>query len=242
MHDLEQRMIGFIADRIAAMGDTESGAYDYYAQRVQRRDLLTMDGRALLWRILSDPPIRLVHAGTGLGCLTACVASAGVPSLGYECDHRRYRGAVALRDTLGLSYEMRAAHYPDAHVGKGGLLLFTNVGADWSESQENGVIGTFSRFDRVILDLRQFGHLRDDPVAQDELLERIPAETTARLAIPGCAYVEIEPKRTADESAAEHRPEQPVRQSMPLAAPNATFVAEFIRRRPRLTEEDSWES
>lgn len=233
-------MIDFISDRIYAMGLTESGAYEYYAQRVERRDLLTMDGRALLWRILADPPARLVHAGTGLGCLTACVAAAGIPSMGYECDHRRHRGATALRDAMGLSYELRAAYYPDANVGTGGLLLFTNVGADWSEAQEDGVIGTFSRFGRVILDLRQFGHLRTDPSEQDALLERIPAVTSVRLAIPGCAYVEIEPRITTDELVAEERSiPAPRREPVPFALPSATVVADFIGRKPRLSADDA---
>jgi len=197
MSDFESRFLAFLKNRIDAMGVTESGAYEYYAVRVQREDAFVNYERVLMDHILASPPARVVHAGIGIGPVIARLSQAGIPCVGYESDGARYAAAVALREELGLGYELRKAYYPDADIGSGGLLLFTNVGAGWTREQEDAIIATFPNFDEVILDLRLFGHIRNEEADREELRWRIAAVgLVADLPpIAGAFYVRIAPIR-----------------------------------------------
>jgi hypothetical protein len=54
------------------------------------------------------------------------------------------------------------------------LLLFTNIGAaGWDADTENRIIRSFSRYDRVVLDLRLFGSVREGSTQREELRARI---------------------------------------------------------------------
>lgn len=205
MSDIEDRFIAFLRQRIADMGVEGSGAYSYYERRATTGQAFMDYERVVMRDVLALRPSRVVHAGIGVGQVVAALAQSGLPAIGYEADGARFVAAEALREALGLTYDLRKAYYPDDDLGDGGLLLFTNVGAGWTREQEDAVIDTFGHFDVVILDLRLFGHVRDTDEERDALRARI-----ARLGkvenlppIHGAAYIRLRPTAEVRKQARE---------------------------------------
>lgn len=197
MSDIGTRFIDFLRKRIAAMGVEESGAYEYYAVRAERGEPFLGYERAVMAHILERQPSRLVHAGIGIGPVIAAMADEGMPAVGYEGETGRFAAAEALRASLGLDYELRFTTFPDADVGRGGLLLFTNVGSGWTREQENAVTETFRKFDEVVLDLRLFGSVRSSEEQRTELRRRLSklGQVEDLPPIEGAYYVSVRPAR-----------------------------------------------
>jgi hypothetical protein len=193
---LSQKILEFLRNRIATMGETQSGALNYYAFRAERGIVLATYESEILEVALTGRPLRIVHAGIGIGQLLPFVAQAGIPAVGFEFDNSRFKAAVDMRDWLGLDYELRHSKYPgDGDLGNGGVLLFTNVDAGWNDETERSIIETFHLYDRVLLDLRLFGRVRDDNDGRGELLGRLEAVGAVSVipTISGAHYVEIKP-------------------------------------------------
>lgn len=227
MVDLEDRFLDFLRRRIDEMGLTASGAYDYYAQRLDKGEAFMPYERAVMRDVIALRPSRVVHAGIGIGPVTAALARAGIPAVGYEKDKARFAAAEALRDELGLEYDLRQSYYPDDDIGAGGLLLFTNVGAGWTREQEDAVIGTFACFDTVILDLRLFGSVRDTEADQDALRQRLSMVGRVENLPPigGAAYVRIRPSPEARKRAASGVQGSMARSSTPKPADKSPIDA-----------------
>jgi hypothetical protein len=192
---IEARFLAFLRDRVTTMGADLSGAHGYYTYRLKRDQGLMEYERVLIDWILARRPVRVVHAGIGMGPLIAALAEGGVEAVGYEGSRLRFAAARALRAALGLSYELRRAHYPDGDVGRGGLLLFTNVASGWTRRRVDAILATFTCFDEVILDLRLFGETRERAAERDALRRRLaaigPVEDLPP--IPGAFYVRLSP-------------------------------------------------
>ena len=84
-----------------------------------------------------------------------------------------------MRDHLGLNYEIRPTFYPEGLKERGGTILFTNVGAEWTDEIETAIIDTLPRFNRVILDVTRFGRFRDTPKEVAELVAKLPGQGTS---------------------------------------------------------------
>ena len=192
MKELDNAILAFMRERLDRMGLVPSGIYGYYEARLQRGIGLSDYEWALLDHLAAAPPKRVVHAGIGIGTLAVALASRSIPVLGYERDKTRIAAAVALQEAVGATYEIRKSYFPDDGVEPGGALVFTNVPSSWTTEREDAIIATFSGFDRVILDLRGFGRVRDSEDQRFELLGRIGG-THVALPVPNHHYVEIRP-------------------------------------------------
>ncbi len=177
--ELSDAVLAFLRERIGAVGADACGGYGYYLYRVEHDIGLTKYEIDLFNRLKGTR--RLFHAGTGLGPLTAGLAATGTQCVGFELDVGRYEGALVLRDTLapGTDYELRNAMYPEGLVPEDrphdATLLFTNVAAGMDDAWQDKLIDSFSRFERVILDLRLFGYDRETEADRQVLADRIRA-------------------------------------------------------------------
>ena len=171
---LDSTVLEFLADRIARLGVEGSGAGEYYEIRVRIGCGLISYERPLLEHLRTRP--RVFHVGIGFGTLTAALSACGVPCIGFECHPLRVAGALELSALMG-SYEIREGLFPDTlkpdEESHAATLLFTNLGAGADGAAQRAMIDTFPRFSSVILDLRLFGEVRDDPDARAQLRAEI---------------------------------------------------------------------
>lgn len=204
----EQGVLEFIADRREAMGVEDGGLLAYYSQRVEKRRALTRYERELLDLLEGDPWI--VHAGIGIGPLTAALALQGSRMLGFELDQRRYAAAVALKRKLApdADYEIRSEPFPDGlrpdDETATATLLFTNVAGSWPDELYDSAIAAIHHFRRAILDLRLFGHTRNDEAERASLAARLEQAGLCVEPLPVHAanafYVEVRPAPTEGQS------------------------------------------
>ena len=197
----EEGILDFIAQRRAEQGIEESGLLAYYAQRVDKQRALTRYERELLDYLAGER--RIVHAGIGIGPLTAGLALQGSQVLAFEADDRRHAAATALKASIApdTDYEIRRAFFPDGlQVGDetaDATLLFTNVANCWPEPTYEGAILAMHRFRRTILDLRLFGHTRNDAQERQALACRLEDARLSLEPLPFRAansyYVELRP-------------------------------------------------
>jgi hypothetical protein len=167
-------------------GLEESGFYDFYGRRIEQQL------RALSWydkevvgyitKRFDREKRRILHVGIGVGTLTAALAITGYVIGGIERDGRRYRAATRIREAVAEAWPKTAERYSLIHgefpttvietpwMGRDVILIFTNCVATWSGDLTEKIITSLSRFGDVLLDLRQFGRLREDPMERAELV------------------------------------------------------------------------
>ncbi|WP_265570675.1 hypothetical protein [Sphingomicrobium nitratireducens] len=179
LRQFEEQVVTFIDERHRALGVEESGLLPYYVQRAEKKRAFTRYERGLLAHLETGTTI--YHAGIGIGVLSAALALKGCRVIGFEEMPERAEAARALRDAVaqGTDYELREANFPgglraDEPAGAA-TLLFTNVAGNWSDETYAGAFAAMKRFSRTILDLRLFGHTRNEPEERDELARRLEA-------------------------------------------------------------------
>ncbi len=174
---LDREVMAFILAREASMGLADGGLEAYYGNRARAGRGLAPHERFWIGRLQGER--RVFHAGIGLGPVLAGLARAGVEGVGFEMWPPRYRAAQALREALGpnLGYDIRQSNYPEGlRAGDrcgDATLLFTNVGAGWTEQQLDEVISTMHRFAQTFLDLRLFGWRRESEQERADLATRV---------------------------------------------------------------------
>ena len=177
----EKQVLSFIDTRASELGPDDSGLYNYYASRAGTDHCLNNYDRFLLEYLAGERAV--VHAGIGIGALTAGLALQGISCVGFEYDSRRYAAACAARAFLApdADYEIRDSKFPqgleDRHAVDSAVLLFTNVGATpphgWTEAEIEATLEAMRRFKYTILDLRLFGETRDTEERRNALAARI---------------------------------------------------------------------
>jgi hypothetical protein len=175
----EAEVRSFLEGRLAAMGADAGGLANFYLRKLETGRILSRYDRELLVTLAGEACI--VHAGIGIGQLSAALALQGSEVLGFEADPRRHTAAEALRLHVapGTRYSVSAARFPEGldagFAAAGATLLFTNVVASWDEPAYAATIKTMQRFGRTILDLARFGEARPDPASRAVLAARLEA-------------------------------------------------------------------
>ncbi len=173
----EAVVLAFLAERLAAMGSDAGGLANFYLRKLETGRVLSRYDRELLVLLAGEASI--VHAGIGIGQLSAALALQGSEVLGFEVDPRRHGAAEALRLRLALRerYTICAARFAEGlapdFAAAGATLLFTNVVASWSEPDYAATIAAMQRFGRTILDLARFGEARPEPADRAMLADRL---------------------------------------------------------------------
>lgn len=187
---IEGQIVAFMRDRLERLGEAESGLYDYYSARLTRPDPYNPAERRILAHVQQSDARHVTHVGGGIGMLSALLARGGKAVRIIEQDRRRHACAVALRDALGLSYDVVCAGFPDGIGTERDMLLLTNLAAPWGDETEQAIIDAFSLFRAVVVMPRRFGAHRDDPESIATLVARFPGVSTS---VTGTPYVEVRP-------------------------------------------------
>jgi hypothetical protein len=196
---VEGEALAFLAERLAAMGAAAGGLGNFYLRKLETGRIFSRYERELL--VLLEGEERIVHAGIGIGQLSAALALQGSEVLGFEGDPLRHAAAEALRCRVApdARYTIAGAHFPEgldpAYQPVGATLLFTNVVTSWPAGSYDAMFAQMHRFRRTILDLAHFRDPRPEPAEQAALAERIAATglvlTPLNLVAEKTAFVEV---------------------------------------------------
>ena len=190
---LDGYLFRLLQEILAERGAEKSGFFDYYATRVTGKlgGLMEYEERLARYLLAIFAGHHVVHAGTGVGTLPCALACNGMTVTAIEGLHARVESAQRLRCAIveiwpevGQRYDIIEGTFPEAlpttQCGPETILVFTNVASAWNEQQETSIIQSMQRFGQAVLDLRLFGHVRNDEADRKELFSRIAA--TARSA------------------------------------------------------------
>ncbi|MDP1965607.1 MAG: hypothetical protein Q8K93_25790 [Reyranella sp.] len=190
---LDGYLFRLLQEIVADCGAEKSGFFDYYSSRVKGKigGLMEYEERLTRYLVANYSNCRVVHAGTGIGTLPCALACNGMAVTAIESlrsrveSARRIRAAIVdIWPEIDPRYDIIAGVYPEAldsgRCGPDSILVFTNVASDWSVEQETSIIQSMQDFGQAVLDLRLFGHVRNEEVDRAKLFTRIAA--TARSA------------------------------------------------------------
>ncbi|WP_417788602.1 hypothetical protein [Terasakiella pusilla] len=175
------------SERIASLGKTESGAYDYYAARIENNCLLSADEAKLAQQLAETYPKDTIFYEIGAGAGTLCLALAayGYRCVAIESDRRRFEAALDIQESL-------SAYLPDfenyfmveqAIFGVDPVLymssltgpkvgVITNLVNSWVDEKAPLIIGSLSKFQEAVFNPLRIGHNRTIG-EQDEILNLI---------------------------------------------------------------------
>lgn len=179
-------------------GLDESGLFDYYGARIDRRlgGMLEYEhtlGQYILDNFKGRP---VVHAGMGVGMLASFLAVNGMRIAGIDTEPKRIVTANKIRSALISiwpevegNYEILGGFYPDIveHTkwpSRQGVLVFTNVANAWSSAQTDAILRSLLQYGDVVLDLRCFGIKRTEEADLTELFNRLAAKARAAKRLP----------------------------------------------------------
>lgn len=170
-------------------GLNDSGLYGYYGHRIERRigGLAEYEARLARYFLDTFKDRPMVHAGTGIGPLPCVLACNGMEVVGVEADGKRVVSARYIREAMieiwpevEKRYQIVEGYYPEVlseavSAGPEKILLFTNVGAPWTEEKLSSIIRSMTQFGDVFLDLQLFGAVREKEEDRLALFDRIAA-------------------------------------------------------------------
>ncbi|HQT15750.1 MAG: hypothetical protein B7Y08_29760 [Rhodospirillales bacterium 24-66-33] len=190
---LDGYLFRLLQEIVADRGAEKSGFFDYYSSRLTDKigGLMEYEERLARYLLANCTGHHIVHAGTGIGTLPCALACNGMTVTAIESlrprveSARRIRAAIVdIWPEIDPRYNIITGVYPDALDSKqyspDATLVFTNVASDWNVDQEMSIIQSMQGFGQAVLDLRLFGHVRNEEADRAELFNRIAA--TARLA------------------------------------------------------------
>ncbi len=95
---LNARLLPVFRDRVTRMGDTDSGAYNFYVQRINRENLIAGYEIEIVKRFMDRGMCAggVHEIGPGVGQLPFLFAYNGVDAVGIEVDKRRFGTAAAM--------------------------------------------------------------------------------------------------------------------------------------------------
>jgi hypothetical protein len=179
---LATAVIEFLRARLAELGPSESGFYDYYSSFAQTGTPFQIYDKAVVRFVLNQarPYDRYVEIGAGIGQLGALLAAEGLRAVAVEGDVQRFKAAVALHLTLSQELDgfkdcmsVIKAFFPSEQVpiDRGTLVLCTNL--IHSNNDEDALLAGFRDAGAVIIDICRFARSRTTTDGWRALIRRI---------------------------------------------------------------------
>ncbi len=174
-----------LQERITKLGETESGAYNFYAQRLARRNMIGDYEVAIARRILETGiGAGGVHEiGPGFGQLTFLLAFGGLAATGIEIDRRRHAtgalmlGAIASAEPdVGNRCRMLFGAFPlpDSLLAPGqALALATNLVFTTDRATQLKILGAMKRYKACVVDIDRLFDRRTDEAGRKQTLALI---------------------------------------------------------------------
>jgi hypothetical protein len=161
---LNSRLLPVLRDRVARMGDTESGAYNFYIQRLNRENLIAGYEVEIVKRFLDLGMCGggVHEIGPGIGQLPFLFAYNGVDAVGIEIDKRRFATAAAMLDALDSAEPDVAQRVrlfeggfplPEGRLAPGNaVVLATNLVFTTTQDMKLKIVRAMQRYKTAIID------------------------------------------------------------------------------------------
>lgn len=158
----------YLQTRLAALGPTESGFYNYYARLAESGTPFQFYDKPVARFVLDHASNfdRYVEIGAGIGQLSALLAAGGLHAVAVEGDSQRAKAAVALHDALapridGIADNMSVVEtfFPSnaVKIDQGTLVIFTNL---IHSNDEDALLAGCRNAGGIVIDICRFGHSR----------------------------------------------------------------------------------
>jgi hypothetical protein len=154
--------------RLEEMGERESGAYNFYAERLRRGTIFGDYELALVSALVDWPeaPTITHEIGCGYSTLSLLLGGLGFDCVAFEVDPRRYAGAVALLEGIRLhspalagSCQVLNQRFPTgagAPPPTGALAITTNLVFTTTEMARSAIIEALAHYPWAIIDIDRF--------------------------------------------------------------------------------------
>ena len=176
---VNQVALPWLQRRIETMGD-RSGAQRFYALKLQDAQLLSSRELACASYIARSmaPGSTICEPGIGYGQFPFLLGLLGYRCIGYECDHKRYAGAVGLKAHLACVAPEAASRVvligdffprgmPNQRVD---LVVTTNLVNLGSNRARLSIARAIHALGGGLVDVSTFGRQRDEPREHDALI------------------------------------------------------------------------
>ena len=158
--------VPILLDRMARLGEIESGAYNFYATRLGRGSLFANYELALARR-LSEAPERpaLVHEiGGGWATLSLLLALVGLNATALELDRRRFETGAILRDAIVARrpdverrFTLVHARFPSASLKPdNAAAIATNLVFTTKPEDRRAIIEAIAQYKSAVIDIDRF--------------------------------------------------------------------------------------
>lgn len=177
-----------LRQRIETLGVRDSGAYGHYSELLRQgfpiphHELMALD---MVRRQV--PKLSSYHEiGSGIGILSFLLALNGFPTVGIECDKRRYETAVSIwhelaqkPDTGQPSCRLVFGRFPVAptkYDTTDALAIFTDFVTTQTADQVQKIVTGLKSYPYVLVDLQRFCQVRKDAEARLKLLHEFAVQ------------------------------------------------------------------
>jgi hypothetical protein len=163
---LNSRLLPVLQDRVTRMGDTESGAYNFYIQRLTRANLIAGYEieivKQFIQRGLCDGGVHEI--GPGFGQLPFLFAYNGVEAVGIEIDKRRFGTGAAMLEAIDQAEPDVASRlrlfegaFPlaDGKLAPGNaVILATNLVFTTNQETKLKIVKAMQRYKTAVIDAK----------------------------------------------------------------------------------------
>ena len=174
---LDRLLVPGLQHRIAKHGSARTGAYNFYAARLEQGVLL-QDYEIAVARALLERRMGITHideVGSGFGELVFLLAWNGFRVRGFEADLLRAQAARRLRRVLELAdpeltrrAQLVEENFPSSSAPPPrarSLLLTTNLVATRSPEQQAEIVRAMREYSFALVDIQRLFDKRDDAAA-----------------------------------------------------------------------------
>lgn len=153
--------------RVDALGEVDSGAYNFYLTRLARGTLFADYDAALARKLEASGVPAIVHdIGGGIGNLSWLLAALGAQARCLEHDRRRHAAAIALLRAVRSADPRTAARvralrtsFPDpALESEGATAVVTNLVFTTGDAERAAILGGLRGYAAAIVDIDRFLH------------------------------------------------------------------------------------
>lgn len=189
VNEVNALLTGFMAERLRALGQENSGLHHFYITRLHKGEGLSQYDIALVrWVIAHCTPEDIIlDIGCGIGQFSLLLAANGMSTIAIDGDQCRYDALVALKETTAFWDKTIAARiapaccrFPVTIQGinnRKSFAFFSSFLSTISPEAEREIVRSLRQFTAVILDIKQFGRMfRVLSDHQQELLDLLKTE------------------------------------------------------------------